>query len=534
MIFSSAVLLKVVADDAKDPSITKKLLSKPLLDHEVLASLLLAYKVSLTRRLHDRDSLTRRWHKFGRLLGVKEQELDQRAVTTEQMSSVSPRKRIPQRTMERLKQHLKDSWKGDPEWVDLILESDQHRPQNLLLERTFPDVWSYACNDTLYAIRPQRNDSTLQCLEDRVQEQRTRIDQWRSVHNNLLKSSQTTQVDTQMQLTENVPPDHNQGYDKKSRVILETSTPASRSSRSRTTSSPSADMESGLHVSARRKAGHARSQSEAVQTPLGLRKHEGHVTKPLANTSARMAVTSRSSKAIPSSSPQDTYASDYDSQRGPVQPKRTTSYDDSYLDASYEHQENDNLPKLLDAHKTADDIVSSVLNAAPSPAKPLLSLAERTRMSMANTSTTKANVPLAEIGSGCPRPAPSRHKSTDSAVQIPASQVNLAERTRQSLFATAQTRPLENRRVSKPRASTMYPANQFQTPVKSFSDAEPTSASAFDETELHADYETIFKSRPRIAMSPVLKPTVESRESLESALGMDIKASVASYEDDFS
>ena len=531
MIFSTAVLLKVVEGNSSDRSITKKLLNKPLFDQDLCHSLLLAYKVSIDSRLRDRDALSRRWHKFGRSLLAKGQELDRRAAAIEQTIQSDPQKKVPQRTMERLRRHLKDSWKGDPEWVEIILRGDQHRPRKTLLDRPFSDVWNYACNDTLYAVHPEGNDSLLQILEDRVHEQRSRLDRWRSIHHDLQAS--VCRRGPEKDPSGDSMHQGDKSYALCSQTTVDTNTPFAKASRPRTTSSPIAEGENLPLFSARRKAGHVRAQSEAVSTPFSLKKQDRMTERPLPNTSARMAKHSSRPK-IPGQyeSQEGSVAPDYAIYETSTQFCRTSSYDDSYLDTSNEFHGYQQAEQSGGRSHPVDDIVNSVINAEPSPAKPLLSLAERTRMSMATMSTARDEAYGTTLAHAYPRPTPLRYNSSESAVQTPTPLPDLAERTRQSiLFTAVSTKALEKRRTSNAQASTMHALSQFQTPVRATANPLPSSASAFDEADLDADYETIFKSRPRVALSPILQPTLETRESFGSAMAIDNETS---YEDDFS
>lgn len=530
-IFSTAVLLKAIENDGKDCSMAKKLLVRPTFDQEFSASLLLAYKASFSFKIRDRETLDRRWHKFGRLLLSKEQELDRRTAGTELNFPEISRKRIPKRTLDRLRKHLMENWKGDPEWVDLILRSDQHRPQKALLQRPFIDVWNHACNDTLYAIRPEKNNSLLQSLEHQVQNQRTRLEQLRAIREDLLNKAHTTQPMPQHEMIENVPPAKVQRYGFGPKAAAITATPTAGSSRKRMNSQPLTNAEDPPLEAVRHRSGHNRSQSEAVYTPLSFRRHANNFGRPVANTSARITTPSQTSRP---SSRYDVHG-DADDFEDTVRETSTcvsfkTSDEDVYSGMGSDYNATQQLPNWERNGHAVDDIVASVLNAQPSPVKYLPSLAERTRMSMAGISQPRPVAQSPELEYA--RPSQPRFNSADSGPQTPVPLRSLAERTRQSLSAMAfSVKPTENARTTKARLSSAYPANQFQTPMKNIPEAEPTSASAFDGTELDADYETIFKSRPRVAMSPVLKPMEEARESIGSTLQLK---NDESYDEDFS
>ncbi|RDI83639.1 hypothetical protein Vi05172_g6419 [Venturia inaequalis] len=163
---------------------------------------------------------------------------------------------------------------------------------------------------------------------------------------------------------------------------------------------------------------------------------------------------------------------------------------------------------------TAEQIVASVFNATPSPTKkaPRLTLTERTRMSMAPT------VPL----------QPDADDKIDSAVFLPEPEtepeidkthlnrrMSLAERTRQSMAAmtTHTHKSGKSLDLRKQRRMSQFPVNQFETPGKSGltvpdgrRDATPIDKLYSEE----ADYDSVFKTRPKVALSPVWSPDTSS------------------------
>jgi hypothetical protein len=167
----------------------------------------------------------------------------------------------------------------------------------------------------------------------------------------------------------------------------------------------------------------------------------------------------------------------------------------------------------------AEQIISSVFNATPSPAKkaPRLTLTERTRMSMA---------PIVRLESD-------EDDKVDSAVSLPEPEpelenepsnrrMSLAERTRQSMAAMSAQPAKSRKSLSKQRRLSQFPVNQFETPGKPRPllpeprrDATPTDKLFSEE----ADYESVFKTRPRVALSPVWSPDTSSLSLNEAMNG---------------
>ncbi|KAH7120964.1 HAUS augmin-like complex subunit 6 N-terminus-domain-containing protein [Dendryphion nanum] len=174
----------------------------------------------------------------------------------------------------------------------------------------------------------------------------------------------------------------------------------------------------------------------------------------------------------------------------------------------------------------ADQIISSIGNATPSPIKkpqPRMSLLERTRMSMAGTSFA----PISEQDSPSlptlPSP-PSSSLEPPAPLQNPTldRRTSLLDRTRLSMAAMTsrdpshhQTQAQKQKAARKSlRQSQIFPVNQFDTPRnrRSFQAIEEARSSAGATTPKEilfsedAEYDRVFKSRPRIAQSPIFTP----------------------------
>lgn len=169
----------------------------------------------------------------------------------------------------------------------------------------------------------------------------------------------------------------------------------------------------------------------------------------------------------------------------------------------------------------AEQIIASVVNATPSPVKkaPRLTLTERTRMSMAPI------VPL----------QPDEDDKVDSAVSLPepepeidntrfSRRMSLAERTRQSMAATT-THTHKSRKsldLRKQRRMSQFPVNQFETPGKPRAmvpDVRPDATPIDKLFSEEADYDSVFKTRPKVALSPVWSPDTSSLSLNEAMHG---------------
>ena len=155
-------------------------------------------------------------------------------------------------------------------------------------------------------------------------------------------------------------------------------------------------------------------------------------------------------------------------------------------------------------------IVSSVIEAAPSPVKPRPSLAERTRMSMALSSSHHFHQTMM-MG-----PPPPPTPLTEEPLKLGAPKglmdvdrrTTLTERTRQSMFMLPATAHKIRKSNYHLQASKGYPVNQFETPRKQpprHIDEEGKDSTPPEELfSREADYASVFKSRPKITISPTV------------------------------
>ncbi|GAB7351168.1 hypothetical protein MBLNU459_g1618t1 [Dothideomycetes sp. NU459] len=147
-------------------------------------------------------------------------------------------------------------------------------------------------------------------------------------------------------------------------------------------------------------------------------------------------------------------------------------------------------------------------------------LAERTRMSMAFSSSEDVHQPSS---------SPPKKLQFDTVQEEPQidRRASLADRALQSMtMASSQIKRRKSKRGHS--RSSLYPVNQFETPVKStrkntdFDDDEhsrDTTETTPRETLFaeEAEYESVFKSRPKVALSPLLSPALDDLSQLDSS-----------------
>ena len=181
-------------------------------------------------------------------------------------------------------------------------------------------------------------------------------------------------------------------------------------------------------------------------------------------------------------------------------------------------QENRNDSQSPDEEaKLAEQIVSMTINAAPTPAKSKASLMERTRQSMALASPTRLQNLLPEgPSSSTPfHPVPSSKQPYPTTTNSNES-TTLLDRTRRSISLVPNKKPRKS--TLDRRTSKVYPTNQFETPKKQQLDkiSELKTTPPNELFSPGAGYDSVFKSRPKIALSPNLSSSSKYGEYFET------------------
>ena len=495
---STQVLYKRIVGDGDDRSAAGQALrhGNPLKQAQT-TPMRLAYKHALKGQLRERAILDRRWHKFSRTLNTRNEALQ----LEEQLADVagSPRKdkKIPRRTLDRLHKHIDTNWAGDKAWIDVLLLGDNRQVQNQLLERPFEDVWGHATKDTLYTIRAEQTGSILQDLERRVQEQSSRLEKWKTVRGDL------------------------------SRMANSTTNPKERSLHSLSGESSWEDISSTKNDQSNNEQRKNRAM-EAEKTAKHLVEDEPAIR-------GNHRVRTKSTLKGPSKSTDDPTPREESSQR--VYHLRSRAGD-----ASQQAPRKSNMPQdtdELDQNNARDarptQYSSEAFDRKPPELKPLPSLAERTRMSMALASPTRQESAATSQIKAAPalleRPVSAGKMDQGTQLQASDQMENLADRARQSMNLMTAKTPAP-KRPQKTRTSSADFTKSAALPKRTQTAAE-VDTTLLEETiqNLGADYDSVFKSRPRIAVSPVLSPRSGGRGIAEV---LDLNGHASGEEDDFS
>lgn len=573
LLFSTAVLRRAEASQSngEHQPVSIRLATSPLLNVAQQGSLLplsLALRADLTRLIRVKAEKKARCENFGELLGHKDQQLHERmtACQKSKQSDISPAEAAA------ITNQLRVNWHGGSKWTDVVLHGDEVNPGDMPLKRPFNEVWNVIANGG--SLQTEASDSGLLAnLEHRVKLQQERLTQWQifdekiastigpspqsvpgpdvataipgvafrfEKHQTLHLSRGVAVADIEP-LPQNSKPTVSTPYDsiveKMKKDIAEASKPTKKRPPAGKISATGDGIDKQRAAVPRGAINEPKSKAPTRAVSSSISPH-GRVERQLGSSGSR-AISEKSTSISSIFSP----AKPRDPSEQPASLADISITDILGLDklkiendapdaipgaSAVKLEEPRTAPEIReevqmnepgDEENAADAIVTSVLNAAPTPIRPIpLSLAERTRRSMANIRPPLPQSPLREELSTTPEPEEPESPETFDR------RASLLDRTRQSLSRLpAQPGVRSKKPITKqPRPSSMmYPINQFETPGNTR--AVPTRNSTPTEKLFSpdAEYASVFKSRPKIALSPVFSPDDSTLPAIESNSELD-------------
>ncbi|KAL4910174.1 hypothetical protein BDW74DRAFT_173636 [Aspergillus multicolor] len=449
-VFSTSVLRKKVQD--RNPTIDLSLAAglTPQ-EYPLLLPLILAHRASLNT-LGERRGCVRDTHeKFSQLLERKKEEINSRSTFD------SHTVQIRDADLEALARETKANWQGSVEWADALLYGGLSSSRDAFLELPFDNAWSQAKASTVDNLQTTstRPDLVLD-LEARVSRQRARLQRWHKYSAFLKRSgaaSPSKPADTK-KTPQLLFRDHQAltvaSISKAVRQPVNRGPPAVGDQRILRSISEAMERING-------------PSTQRQDSPIPVPRYDSE-SVPAPEPEPNPEV----SRPIPTIARPEIF-------EPPAKP--TTS--------DYTHEE----PFKRRSRET-------------------FTLTERTRKSISFYEGIPESPPKAKPESP-PFEQPSEPAPEEE--EQPRETYTLAERTRKSMSLLPPPRdPPRPRRSRKSRVS--FPVNQFETPPRTSSTANdfPSRASTpRDELfEEQADYASVFKSRPRIALSPVASPAV--------------------------
>ena len=470
----------------------------------------LAYRHALAAQLGEKAVLERRWRRLDRALNAKADQL----IAQEQLidSSASPRKdkKVPRRTVDRLRQHLEMNWAGDKRWVDAILGDDGDEHVGDMLDQPFVDVWNHATKDTLHTIRSTDSNSLLRDLEARVHTQSSRLEKWKALRDSLADSAAPPQI-------------ARQAGARNPQTSLDSDWTSTTSDRHCETKPPS---------------GAASLSHEEVDNRARQSTTVGPVTR------SKSGVQAAPTTAASFSTTKENQHPAYFLRSRTAETRNSSTLEESQSETDLPLQRRAEPATSIDRTPNENGLVADGRpeESREAPRRPALedkllpSLAERTRMSMALMSPLKGDsanrkeVTRPHSSSDQRQSVRRAHTASDSPSLSESTFDTLADRARQSINLPATKTPAP-RRPTTTRPSSMHDTRKAGARRPTHAAEDVTDTTLLEALEgMDGDYESIFKPRPRVALSPVISPL--SGASIDKLV--DLNGHGSDAEDDFS
>ena len=544
--FSSAVAQKTLVEGASDRSAMKNILvggTRTTAEMNWLLPLQIAYRGSLSACLNKRVRLERHYRRFGNSLDTKELDIMQRKQNLEEAARPYREKKLRKRTIEKLGKHMSANWSAESGWVGTLVHGERLKEHNSVLERSFHDVWRHVNDNTMGNIRPEKKHSLLQTLEKRVEDQDSRLRKWKDIQKRL--TAQTESIEHHVSLKE-----QKRVSGLGSNWLAGQTTVNQARTGLRTTQSSDPEADGWVHVNT--SSCHKTSSSTAIAIAASTEASEAHQ-----DTAQKLAASNTRSR----SKPLATGSGERPKSLIEVNPNKNSKTCQEFRKSlevaehmhprtnegfatrpmmsaesvpgpllhenSSHHPEDEPAIRDLgaDTSSTAQTSTSAGNGDLPSTRRKA-SLIERTRMSMAFMSPQKHGLQAVESPSLPPSSSPILKEdqlpsADDPLIKDDRRGETLLDRTRESMLLMSARPPLA-RRTSKSRHSKMYPTNQFDSPLKQHAEEEQSIMEEIIPND-DIDYDSVFKSRPKIAQSPPLRPVAYDAMEAEDLL-RDLKA----------
>lgn len=553
--FSTAVLKKVVATEKKyKPNVAKRLSLAPnvsLGDQKSLLPLAIAHRASLTSLLDRKARLRARYQAFHRLLDGKEQQLLEIAGSLASENRSSDPKVDQKHSTSKIRDHFDTHWHGDPRWKDVIFDGQNHAAHDPILDMPFSEFISSNPDDFAGNQAVATEQSLLSDLDERVKAQEARLEKWKTFRDTLATGNASRTCSSESGSTLGKKKGSGQDYRGQANPISnqpDGKRTLPKRTLSRRGSVPQLVDEyekltramQKMFVQENQPNNHSTSCEQVHPSARLLERSKKETqTKPnMSNSSTE----NRRDDSLEKLRKVDLDFVRSDESIKPFNPGLATETSNERFAGKPTHivcalkisstklealscqgqpvnsmsssqpviQNDMNLAKMSDIYQdgeeqlTSEQMMISGTNATPSPMKLRPSLLERTRKSMAlataDTIAPNADFILPPSVQGVDSSTPGLHRKSNG-------RETLQERTRQSMSSLpSKLRPPRNSVYKQP--SKIYPTNQFETPRK-LHVGDPEFSTPSDELcSQDANYASVFKSRPKIALSPILTPVV--------------------------
>ncbi|KAI9720193.1 MAG: hypothetical protein M1812_003011 [Candelaria pacifica] len=539
---------------------------------ESMIPLAIAHKASLTALLQRKRALRGRYEEFRALLGLKQRRAIQENEQLRKMADGKAQNScVSKEEAQSLRRHFQDNWLGNSEWVDTVFDGRRHQ-EDLLLTTPFREVCNHVINGRLSDLQVNKQKGLLEDLEHRLEEQQKRLATWRGFQEELRKRASghvsveisdvdedQKQVEPEISFTAHKdlmpPPKHSHKLPQPSTNGGHASVPRVNQEYERLITTMKSELANVGQRKTRASGLQSRNGTEEIDTEVEKQGRipatclhsqngavlDGHKTPTAADEVEALSMhfdSSGTKGGVNSPSPSiDSHHHEATSRSPPSlvganamgmlhlgenrygnnsEPEGGGTVTPTFVPAISPRPAMDIPVKVAsapnmdeeDQDRLAQDIIARVTNSQLSPVKCRPTLLERTRMSMAFSSAEDVHQSLPEE---TPQPIDRRPtKCSADALDDSDHRATLLERTRQSMSLLPAAPHRHQKPFKQPRKS-IYPTNQFETPQKQLLPGGATRKVTPKEDlfSQEADYASIFKSRPKIALSPTFSPTSE-------------------------
>ncbi|KHN96193.1 uncharacterized protein MAM_06041 [Metarhizium album ARSEF 1941] len=513
-------------------------------DNSDLNALILAYKFSLCRLLHRKSNARDLYNDFADLLSIKERAVARRSEAIRAKEADPKRDTLSNNAREEMRRLIRNNWSGNEDWMQTLVHGDFGDKETGLLAMPFDNVWRGLQQQCLAEIE-ENSIGLLDQLDKRVWAQRERLARWDMFRKETF--GQSAQGVVSPKKLRAVEKKTNKGIDFKFSAHTELQVGSDIISMNMDVGrSPSLTPEyEGLVERLKQELSRIKDVDSTFldhvhRRPSGQRfmGSFGHSSDAAETVSEISELEDEPYGPLPVSFPVSANRPKLESLgRHPVKPQmihsevfnQSTSTTGSISPPHEEppQKRRIHLPPVEDfdeiepppspTQTTADRILSSTDGASPSAAtrikqRPTLSLAQRTRLSMAGNHSPfldeETALPLRPAFSDKHGPTPPSEPESKPADNEP---MDLASRTRLSMagFEKAQRKAQLERRKSLRKSKALPRKEGSYFPKLEEEQEEEGRAELTEELMLEEDMEAVFRSRPRIKASPLASPTRE-------------------------
>lgn len=558
-------------------------------ERDVLAAINLVYRGVMSKDLRKRELRAAQLEDFTKLLDLKDRQLVRREEKLKELRSArGDQECVTTEESGRLRAQLQKNWTGDNEWLQIILHGDARFEKLGILGKSYDEVWKNVTTGSITEADNATKRGLLDQLDARVKQQNHRLAKWQSFQKSLSEGKAAgkspSRPSTTLHLRERgldlnlgghesllinqvslgtaeaptliLSEEYSHLIAKLERDLDQAGSTANSRRQMRALepeSAESGDEIDDMKVS-RQAVANSLSPSEVSMddedgweaTESDERSESGLTLTP--QNGIKPFTRSKSYESTPPGSilEKDSQSKDPIEERKAANgvKRRQDGNSISTMPPPPKPVASEAVPTRTldpDSEAMANEILSSVATTSPLPMKPkhrnAPNLAERTRMSMARL--IRSDLDISDFSQEKPNAIPSSSKPTIRVSEDGDPYSDLISRTRQSMsgFAAAQKKAEADKRRSIKRAIKKERESGYFPPPFSADTEEDDGSEGWErvdrsgliEGNVDADYESVFKSRPKIALSPAVSPNMSpTKWNQEDEQNEDIGEEIAS------